>query len=89
MSPLGPEVSCIDDFTVATGNLCLLSFLFSPFWDALLIGGGGGLLSTTGHLGERESFVVFCFALDWFLVGSHILFLNWCFWEQKPPTPIL
>ena len=39
-----------------------------------VIGGGGRLLSTTRHLGEREICVVFCLALDWFL-GFTLYFL--------------
>ena len=39
-------------------------FYFSSFWDASLIGGGGGFLCTSRCLGEHEILVVwsrFCF----------------------------
>ena len=39
-------------------------FYFSSFWDASLIGGGGGFLCTSRCLGEHEILVIwsrFCF----------------------------
>ena len=56
------------------GTIIFSSFRLSGI--SYLIGGGGGLLCTTGYLGEYESFVVLRFVLDWFLVGFHFLFLN-------------
>ena len=66
------------------------------FLGCLVIGGGGGLLSTSRRLGELEILLVFL-AMDSLSVAWAHMPLgrgvslnsqdNWCFWVQMPLAP--
>ena len=68
------------------------------FLGCLVIGGGGGLLSTSRRLGELEILLVFL-AMDSLSVAWAHMPLgrgvspnsqdNWCFWVQMPLVPDL
>ena len=77
--------------------LGIFEFLFLfVFLGCLVIGGGGGLSSTSRRLGEFEIFLVFLAMDSLSVVWAHMPLgqgvslniltlkaLNWCFWAQK------